>query len=61
MSKDKPHNKRCNAETLRFKILTELPKYKSFRDIDRGTKDDVIEFILQIIDKTTEGGGDLYT
>ncbi len=61
MAKHKPHNRRVAAERLRFQILTELPKYESFRDLDVMTKDDIIEFILTQIDQCTETIGDLYS
>jgi hypothetical protein len=59
--KSKPHNKRCNADKLRFQILTELPKYESFRSLDMMVKDDIVQFIISEIDKCTEGTGDLYS
>jgi hypothetical protein len=58
--KDKPHSRRINAEKLRFQILTELPKYESFKYLDMMVKDDIIQFIITQIDKVTEGTGDLY-
>lgn len=58
--KDKPHSKRVNVERLRFQILTELPRYESFKYLDMMVKDDLIEFLLTQIDKCTEGTGDLY-
>jgi hypothetical protein len=58
--KKQSHNKRVAAEKLRFLILTELPKYGSFKYLDNMTKDDIVEFILTQIDKCTEGKGDLY-
>lgn len=52
--------KRVNADKLRFSILTELPKYESFKGLERMIKDDIIQFIIAELDKCTEGSGDLY-
>lgn len=60
MSKNN-RRRRVNADKLRFQILTELPKYESFKDLDIMTKDDIIQFIIAEIDKCTEGDGDLHT
>jgi hypothetical protein len=57
----KKSKRRVNAETLRFNILTELPKYGSFKSLDNLTKDDIIQFIISAIDKCTEDHGDLYS
>lgn len=59
MSKNN-RRKRVNADKLRFTILTELPKYESFKSLDIMEKDDIIEFIIKQIDACTEGVGDLY-
>lgn len=59
MSKNN-RRKRVNADRLRFAILTELPKYESFKSLDIMTKDGIIEFIIKKIDKATEGSGDLH-
>lgn len=57
----KPNRKkRCNIDKLRFTILTELPRYKSFKNLPNMEKDDIITFILAAIDKAVEGVGDLH-
>lgn len=57
----KPSRRRVNADSLRFNILTNLPKYSTFKNLDIVDKDLIIEHLIKLIDECTEEVGDLYS